>query len=50
MVLKRRADLLVDGVYKRITIWDALDMKKNHPDFWHFLKVVFCKAERIRLL
>lgn len=34
MVLKRRADLLVNGVYKRITIWDALDMKKNHPDFW----------------
>lgn len=32
--MKRRADLLVDGVYKRITIWDALDMKKNHPDFW----------------
>ncbi|MDD3362051.1 MAG: hypothetical protein PHW34_10310 [Hespellia sp.] len=32
--MKRRADLLVNGVYKRITIWDALDMKKNHPDFW----------------
>lgn len=32
--MKRRADLLVNGEYRRITIWDALDMKKNHPDFW----------------
>ena len=25
MLLKRRADLLIDGKYRRITIWDALD-------------------------
>ena len=36
--MKRRADLLVNGVYKRITIWDALDMKKNQADFWEEYK------------
>ena len=36
--MKRRADLLVNGVYKRITIWDVLDMKKNQADFWEEYK------------
>lgn len=36
--LKRRADLLIDGVYKRITIWDALDYKQNHPELWDVYK------------
>ena len=36
--LKRRADLLIDGVYKRITIWDALDYKQNHPELWEAYK------------
>lgn len=38
MVLKRRADLLIDGKYRRITIWDALDWKQNRPDLWEEYK------------
>jgi len=36
--LKTRADLLIDGVYKRITIWDALDWKINRPELWEVYK------------
>ncbi|MBC5714188.1 hypothetical protein H8S17_08205 [Roseburia sp. BX1005] len=36
--MKRRADLLIDGKYKRITIWDALDWKKNRPKLWEIYK------------
>lgn len=32
--LKRKADLLIDGKYKRICIWDALDWKQNRPELW----------------
>lgn len=32
--MKRRADMLIGDKYKRITIWDALEYKKNQPDFW----------------
>ena len=38
MLLKRRADLLIDGKYRRITIWDALDWKQNRPDLWEEYK------------
>lgn len=38
MLLKRRADLLIDGKYRRITIWDALDWKQNRPDLWEKYK------------
>ena len=33
MLLKRRADLLIDGKYRRITIWDALDWKSGRMVF-----------------
>lgn len=36
--MKRRADLLIDGKYRRITIWDALDWKQNRPDLWEKYK------------
>ena len=36
--MKRRADLLIDGKYKRITIWDALDWKQNRPKLWEIYK------------
>lgn len=36
--MKTRADLLIDGKYKRITIWDALDMKQNRPVLWEKYK------------
>jgi len=36
--LKRRADLLIDGKYKRITIWDALEWKQNRPKLWEIYK------------
>lgn len=36
--MKRRADLLIDGKYKRITIWDALDLKQNRPELWEIYK------------
>lgn len=38
MLLKRRADLLIDGKYRRITIWDALEWKQNRPDLWEEYK------------
>lgn len=38
MLLKRRADLFIDGKYRRITIWDALDWKQNRPDLWEKYK------------
>lgn len=38
MLLKRRADLLIDGKYRRITIWDALDLKQNRPELWEKYK------------
>ena len=37
-LLKRRADLLIDGKYRRITIWDALDWKQNRPELWEKYK------------
>lgn len=37
-LLKRRADLLIDGKYRRITIWDALDWKQNRPELWEMYK------------
>lgn len=36
--MKRRADLLIDGKYKRITIWDALEWKQNRPKLWEIYK------------
>ena len=41
MLFKRRADLLIDGKYRRITIWDALDWKQNRPDLWEEYKITF---------
>ncbi len=38
MLLKRRADLLIDGKYRRITIWEALDWKQKRPDLWEKYK------------
>ena len=36
--MKRKADLLIDGEYKRISIWDALDWKQNRPELWEKYK------------
>lgn len=36
--MERRADLLIDGKYRRITIWDALDWKQNRPELWEMYK------------
>ena len=41
MLLKRRADLLIDEKYRRITIWDALDWKQNRPIFGKNIKITF---------
>lgn len=38
IILKTRAELLINGVYRRITIWDALDWKRNRPDLWETYK------------
>ena len=54
MLLKRRADLLIDGTYRRITIWDALDWKQNRPDLWEKYKnikitfIVFVENRKIK--
>lgn len=34
ILLKTRADVLINGEYKRITIWDALDLKENRNELW----------------
>ena len=38
MLLKRVADLLIDGYYQRITIWNVLEWKRNRPDLWEKYK------------
>lgn len=36
--MKTIADLLVQGKYRRISIWNVLEWKKNQPDFWEKYK------------
>ncbi|WP_202711080.1 hypothetical protein [Sporosalibacterium faouarense] len=32
--MKKRADLLINGEYRRINIWDVLHWKQSKPEFW----------------
>lgn len=41
MLLKRRNDLLIDGKFRRVTIWDALDWKQTRLGLWEKYKITF---------
>lgn len=32
--MKRSADLLINGEYKRINIWDVIHWKTFEPEYW----------------
>ncbi|MBZ9633371.1 hypothetical protein [Clostridium sp. FP1] len=36
--MKRWADILINGEYKRINVWDVLHWKRNTPEFWEINK------------
>lgn len=44
--MKTRADLLINGIYRRITIWDVLDWKKNRHDLWEKYKDCIFSIDR----